>query len=192
MNLPDARQAGPLATSRRARPAGRAGRPGPARPLGARLRLRALVLVLCAAPLASPAQVPAAGESARETGPAAADPATELEPVRVLGQRPPRDPFAFDNPVQAEGTAFSRSWNEPPSLEEVGMRGGYVQMAINKGLELTARGVRKLPFWQHQVADARARPPPLDEAQLARAKLLDAEVGEAATTAPPPAEPVPR
>lgn len=155
------------------------------------MRWHALLLVLCGAPLAAAAQVPAAADGTRETG-ATADSATELEPVRVLGQRPPRDPFAFDNPVQAEGTAFSRSWNEPPSLEEVGMRGGYVQMAINKGLELTARGVRKLPFWQHQVADARARPPPLDEAQLARAKLLDAEVGEAATTAPPPAEPVPR
>ena len=90
---------------------------------------------------------------------------TELEAVRVIGQRPPPDPFAFRNPVEVEGTVFSRAWNEPPSLEEVGLRGGYVQLGINKGLELAGKGIRKLPGWKLQIRDAQARPPPLDEAQ---------------------------
>lgn len=100
-------------------------------------------------------------------------PATELAPVRVIGQR--SDPFAFRNPVQAEGTVFDRDWNEAPSLEEIGMRGGIVQIAINKGLELTAKGIRSLPGWQNQVVGAQARPPPLDQAQLARAARLHGE-----------------
>ena len=98
--------------------------------------------------------------------------ATDLEPVRVIGRRP--DPFAFRNPVEAEGTVFSRDWDEPPSIEEIGLRGGIVQIGINKGLELAAKGIRSLPDWQDQVIGAQARPPPLDEAQLARAARLHA------------------
>lgn len=106
----------------------------------------------------------------------------ELPAVRVIGRR--EDPFAFRNPVQAEGTVFERAWDEPPSLEEIGMRGGLVQMAIAKGLEMAAEGVRRLPGWQHQIVDATARPPPLDEAQLARA----ARLRDATGTEPPPGE----
>lgn len=135
------------------------------------MRWHALLLVLCGAPLAAAAQVPAAADGTRETGPTA-DSATELEPVRVLGQRPPRDPFAFDNPVQAEGTVFSRDWDEAPSLEEVGMRGGYVHMAIVKGIETGVRAVQRLPGWQKQVVGAEARPPPLDAEQVERARRL--------------------
>ena len=136
------------------------------------MRWHALLLVLCGAPLAVAAQEPAAAGGTLETGPTAADPATELEPVRVLGRRPPPDPFAFDNPVQAEGSVFSRDWDEAPSLEEVGMRGGYVHMAIMKGIETTVRGVQRLPGWQKQVQAAQARPPPLDAEQLERARQL--------------------
>jgi len=111
-----------------------------------------------------PPQPPSEGAPAPEP--------VELAPVEVIGHRP--DPFAFRNPVEAETTVFERSWDEPPSLEEIGMRGGLVQMGINKGLELAAKGVRRLPGWQNQIVPAQARPPPLDEAQLARAARLHA------------------
>ena len=94
---------------------------------------------------------------------------TDLDAVRVVGVRPPPDPFAFRNPVEVDGTRFARDWDEPPGLEEVGLRGGYVQIGINKGLELAAKGVRKLPGWRQQVRGAEARPPPLDAEQAARA-----------------------
>ena len=133
-----------------------------------------LLAALCALPSVAPAQD--AGD-ARDAA-SGAQP-TELEAVRVVGRRPPADPFAFRNPVEVEGTVFSRAWDEPPSLEEVGMRGGYVQIGINKGLELTAKGIRKLPGWKLQIRDAEARPPPLDEAQAARAARLHAAEAEA-------------
>jgi len=118
-----------------------------------------------------PPQPPSEGAPAPEP--------VELAPVEVIGHRP--DPFAFRNPVEAETTVFERSWDEPPSLEEIGMRGGLVQMGINKGLELAAKAVRRLPGWQNQIVDARARPPPLDEGQLARAaRLRESAADEAA------------
>ena len=132
-----------------------------------------LLAALCIAPAM-------AGAQDRDAGGEPAPPgvqATELAPVRVIGRRPPPDPFAFRNPVEVEGTVFSRAWNEPPSLEEVGLRGGYVQLGINKGLELAGKGIRKLPGWKLQIRDAQARPPPLDEAQIARAARLQAETG---------------
>ncbi|MGY1409978.1 MULTISPECIES: hypothetical protein [unclassified Luteimonas] len=112
--------------------------------------------------------------------------ATDLAPVRVVGRRQPVDPFAFRNPVEAEATVFSRSWDEPPSMEEIGMRGGIVQIGINKGLELTAKGIRKLPGWQNQIVDAEARPPPLDQAQLERAIRLHEERAPPRTGQEPP------
>ncbi len=137
-----------------------------------------LLAMLCALPAASPAQDAGDVREPRNDDASRARP-TELEAVRVVGRRPPADPFAFRNPVEVEGTVFSRAWNEPPSLEEVGMRGGYVQIGINKGLELAAKGIRKLPGWKLQVRDAEARPPPLDEAQAARAARLHAAEAEA-------------
>ena len=131
-----------------------------------------LALVLCGTPLAASAQVPAAAGDAAGSGTAATDAATELDPVRVLGRRPPRDPFAFDNPVEAEDTVFSRDWDEAPGLEEVGMRGGYVQMAIEMGIMATAKAIRRLPGYQDQIVGARARPPPLDAEQAERARRL--------------------
>ncbi|MDH5833177.1 hypothetical protein [Luteimonas kalidii] len=108
----------------------------------------------------------------------------ELAPVRVIGQRIREDPFAFRNPVRVEDTVFSRDWDEPPGLEEIGLRGGLVQMGINRGLELAAGGIRRLPGWQDQIVGAQARPPPLDEAQRDRAVRLHGE-GES----PPVTEP---
>lgn len=136
------------------------------------MRRVTLLLVVCGAPLAAGAQAPAGGGDGN--GGSAGTP-TELETVRVLGQRPPADPFAFRNPVEVDGTVFSRDWDEPPSLEEIGMRGGIVQIAIGMGLEATARGIRKLPGWKLQPVAASARPPPLDDEQLRRAAALQAE-----------------
>lgn len=130
---------------------------------------------------AAPAQAPAPARSSPGSGDGA-QAAVELPAVRVIGRR--EDPFAFRNPVEAEGTVFERGWDEPPSLEEIGLRGGLVQMAIAKGLEMAAKGVRKLPGWQNQIVDATARPPPLDEAQLARA----ARLRDGADGGPPPEE----
>jgi len=117
----------------------------------------------------------AQGADQRDTAADAKNQATDLAPVRVVGRRQPVDPFAFHNPVEAEATVFGRSWNESPSAEEIGMRGGIVQIGINKGLELTAKGIRKLPGWQNQIVGAQARPPPLDQAQLERAIRLHDE-----------------
>ena len=143
--------------------------------------MRALLLAtLCAAPLASPAQDAAAG-AAGDDPPGAQ--LTEMDAVRVIGRRPPADPFAFRNPVEVEDTVFSRAWDEPPSLEEIGMRGGYVQLAIDKGLELTAKGIRRLPGWKNPIGHAVARPPPLDEAQQARAARLH-DAGDAGDAPP--------
>ncbi len=139
-----------------------------------------LPAALCLAAASVAAQDEAAGAAAPEPMPQA----TELAPVRVIGRRP--DPFAFRNPVEAQDTVFSRDWDEPPGLEEIGMRGGIVQIAINKGLELTAKGIRSLPYWQNQVVGAQARPPPLDEAQLARASRQHQGDAEAAGARPQP------
>ena len=105
--------------------------------------------------------------------------------MRVIGRRPP-DPFGFRNPVETDTTVFDRAWDEPPSAEEIGMRGGIVQIGINKGLELAAKGIRKLPGWQNQVIGARARPPPLDEAQLERAMRLQEQGAQPSTSGEAP------
>jgi len=132
--------------------------------------MRAMLLVaLCALAPATRAQD--AGQDDADQG-AEVRKATDLAPVRVIGQRQAVDPFAFRNPVEAEATVFSRSWDEPPGLEEIGMRGGIVQIGINRGLELAAKGIRKLPGWQNQIVNAEARPPPLGQAQLERAVRL--------------------
>ncbi|WP_202840681.1 hypothetical protein [Luteimonas saliphila] len=133
--------------------------------------MRALLLaMLCCAFADSGAQEdPGATTPEPTPGP---DPVTDMEAVRVVGERSPADPFAFRNPVEVEATAFSRHWDEPPSLEEIGMRGGLVQIAINKGLEVTAAGIRRLPGWRNPVQGAIARPPPLDDEQAARAARL--------------------
>jgi hypothetical protein len=144
------------------------------------------LLLLCLLCADGAAQDPRGGTGVAENRADSATPPapTQLDPVRVVGKRP--DPFAFRNPVEAGPTTFSRDWDESPSLEEIGMRGGIVQIAINTGLELTAKGIRSLPFWQNQVVSAEARPPPLDEAQLARAARLHETGGPAR---PDPGEP---
>lgn len=67
---------------------------------------------------------------------------------------------------------FQRRWNEPPSVEDVSLSGGYIILGINYGLMKVAESVMRLPGWQNQIQPAVARPPPLDDAQAERAARL--------------------
>ena len=86
------------------------------------------------------------------------------------------DPFAFRPLFDPDTNTFQRRWNEPPSVEDVSLSGGYILLGINYGLLKAAETVTRLPGWQHQVQPATARPPPLDTAQAERAaRLRDAQ-----------------
>lgn len=131
------------------------------------MRCGAIALVaamaLCAHAQAPPADDDGTAEAA--TG--------DLGRVRVIGvYERPVDPFALENPVDFNDTRFQRHWRETPSLEEIGMQGGIVHIAINYGLLMAARQVTKLPGWKHQVQGAEARPPPLDEEEVQRAMRI--------------------
>lgn len=110
---------------------------------------------------------------------------TTLGEVRALKPEDdvPVDLYRFRSPVQPEPNAFNRSWREPPSLEEVGMRGGYLMMGINYGIAKTAQGLHTLTRAPDPIQSAIARPPPgLDAAQLRRALKfceVEAECGAA-------------
>lgn len=128
------------------------------------------LVALCASAFAAHGQDAAATDAAdADTAPTA--PVAELAPVRVVGQRI-EDPFAFRNAIEVEDNVFRRAWREPPSLEEIGMQGGLVNMAVGYALMKAADGVKRLPGWKHQVQPAEARPPPLDETLRARAAAL--------------------
>lgn len=104
---------------------------------------------------------------------------TTLGEVRALKPEDdePLDLYRFTSPVQPEPNAFNRSWREPPSLQEVGMRGGYVMMGINYAIAKTAQGLHTLTRAPDPIQPAIARPPPeLDAAQQRRA-LKFCEVG---------------
>lgn len=123
------------------------------------------------------AQVPddprAQAEAAASAGTGAGLPTTELDPVRVTGKRPEWvDPFAFRPLFDPDANRFQRHWNEPPSVEEVSLGGGYILLGVNYGLLKAAEAVTRLPGWQHQIQPAVARPPPLDDAQAERAARL--------------------
>jgi len=82
------------------------------------------------------------------------------------------DPFAFRPLFDPDANMFQRRWNEPPSVEEVSLSGGYIVLGINYGLMKAAEAVMGLPGWQNQVQPAVARPPPLDDDQAERAARL--------------------
>ena len=97
----------------------------------------------------------------------------ELETVRVIEKRPERvDPFAFRPLFDPDANRFQRYWNEPPSVEDVSMSGGYLMLGINRGLLMAADAVSGLRGWKQQVRPAAARPSPLDPGQAARAARL--------------------
>ena len=97
---------------------------------------------------------------------------TTLGEVRALKPEDdvPVNLYRFKSPVQPEPNAFNRVWHEPPSLEEVGMRGGYLMMGINYGIAKTAQGLHTLTRAPDPIQSAIARPPPgLDADQQRRA-----------------------
>ena len=140
------------------------------------------LLALCLPGAGALAQAPEATRA--ETGspasaePEAPPPATELDTIRVIEKRPEWvDPFAFRPSFDPHDNIFHRRWNEPPSVEDVSLNGGYILLGINYGLLKVAEAVMGLPGWQNQIQPAVARPPPLDEAQAERAARLR-EAGE--------------
>lgn len=97
----------------------------------------------------------------------------EFDAIRVTAPRPVRaDPFAFENPIHIQGSAFDKYYREPPTPEDISLGGGYLLYGINYGLMKAAQQVTKLPGWKHQIRHATARPPPLDDAETARAVRL--------------------
>lgn len=104
-----------------------------------------------------------------------ADAVANFDTIRVVGKRPEWvDPFAFRPLFDPDANTFQRHWNEPPSVEEVSLSGGYIMLGINYGLLKAAEAVTRLPGWKDQVQPASARPPPLDAEQAERAARLRA------------------
>lgn len=104
-----------------------------------------------------------------------ADAVANFDTIRVVGKRPEWvDPFAFRPLFDPDANTFQRHWNEPPSVEEVSLSGGYIMLGINYGLLKAAEAVTRLPGWKGQVQPASARPPPLDAEQAERAARLRA------------------
>lgn len=106
---------------------------------------------------------------------------TTLGEVRALkpDEEVPLDLYRFKSPVEPAPNAFNRAWSEPPSLEEVGMRGGYLMMGIYYGIAKTAAGLHTLTRAPDPIQAAVARPPPaLDADQQRRAQAFcDLEQG---------------
>lgn len=146
------------------------------------LRARMATTTLLTGLLAAPALH--AQQEQSESADSANSNVTTLGEVRALKPEDdvPVDLYRFKSPVQPEPNAFNRSWREPPSLEEVGMRGGYVMMGINYAIAKTAQGLHTLTRAPDPIQSAIARPPPgLDAAQQRRAlQFCDPEQGCAA------------
>lgn len=121
------------------------------------------------------------------SNPPAATPAqtastSTLDTIRVTAERPPVDFSKIGNRSEDSHTIFSRDWKDPVDLEDIGMRGGIIPIAVDYALRGIRAGARKIPGWKGPDQPAVARPPPdFDDDQLRRA----AQFGEsAAATAP--------
>lgn len=119
----------------------------------------------------------AAPAMAQDAATPAEDPqATTLETM-VVRPEPEEvvDLYRFRNPVEVESGALGRSWKEPTSLEQLGKNGGIVPVLVGLAARQVQKGARKIPGWKEPEQPAVARPPPLDDAQAARAlRLYDA------------------
>ncbi|WP_313927516.1 hypothetical protein [Pseudoxanthomonas sp.] len=121
----------------------------------------------------------AAPAMAQDAATPAEDPqATTLETM-VVRPEPEEvvDLYRFRNPVEVESGALGRSWKEPTSLEQLGKNGGIVPVLVGLAARQVQKGARKIPGWKEPEQPAVARPPPLDDAQAARALRLY-EAGE--------------
>ncbi len=103
--------------------------------------------------------------------PANSDNVITLGEVRaVKPEDEPLDLYRFKNPVEPAPNRFSRTWSEPPSVEQVSLSGGYLMMGINAALGAAGKGIHKLTGGRDQIQSATARPPPeLTEDQQQRA-----------------------
>ncbi|KAF1723906.1 hypothetical protein [Pseudoxanthomonas japonensis] len=116
----------------------------------------------------------AAPAMAQDAATPAEDPqATTLETM-VVRPEPEEvvDLYRFRNPVEVESGALGRSWKEPTSLEQLGKNGGIVPVLVGLAARQVQKGARKIPGWKEPEQPAVARPPPLDDAQAARALRL--------------------
>ena len=131
--------------------------------------MRALLLALLS--LVAPNAV-AQDDVGEEPAPAGDD-TTTLETILVTAPPPETvDLYKFRNPVDAQPTAFDRSWREKPSLEEIGKNGGVVPIIVGYAALKVRNGARRIPGWKMPEQPAIARPPPLTEAQAERASRL--------------------
>ena len=110
---------------------------------------------------------------AQDTPPADDPSATTLETL-VVRPEPEEvvDLYRFRNPVDVDAGAFGRSWKEPTSLEQLGKNGGIVPVLAGLAAKGIQAGARRIPGWKEPMQTVVARPPPLDEAQQARALRL--------------------
>ena len=139
------------------------------------MRLLACVL-LCAFPttlLAQHSDHPASLDTAATATAAPAADATTLQTIVVTAPaQESLDLYRFRNPVEVAPSSFRRAWHEQPSLEEIGLNGGIVPILVGMAAHQVQKGARKIPGWKKPEQPAIARPPPLDEAQAARAARL--------------------
>jgi hypothetical protein len=160
--------------------------------------LRAAFVVLCCLPPGAHAQAAKPPAPAGQSAPAGkqADVVT-LGEVRVTAPRPETlDLYGFRNPVEVRENVFAKAYREPPSLQEIGENGGIIPYAVGYLVGKLGGVAEKIPGYKRQVRNAIARPPPLDDALLERARWIGesadaprnvappAESGPAATTAP--------
>ena len=134
-----------------------------------------MLLALSAQAQQSPTPLPATDPvpASAPQSPSPQQEVTTLGEVRAItpDEEEPVDLYRFKNPVQVQNNAFNRSWSEPPSLEQVGMSGGYVMMGINYAIAKTAQGLHRISGGPDQVQPAIARPPPqLSDEQRRRAE----------------------
>lgn len=158
--------------------------------LAAAAEVRPPGLAVDAAPAG--ADVPSQASAAAEAGAPDADgrTATTMEAIRVTAPRPRvEDLYRSRPPPRTPPTVFDRAWREPVNLKKIGDNGGVLPLLIDYVAGKIARGARKTPGWSGPVQAAAARPPPLDEAQAARALRLQqdaAAAGDDRALSPPP------
>ena len=137
---------------------------------------RLACVLLCAFPtavLAQEADLPSATDDDFQDAAVPAPDATTLDTITVTAPPPETlDLYRFRNPVEVESSSFERNWHEKQSLEEIGMNGGILPILVGMAARQVQKGARKSPGWKHPEQPAIARPPPLDEAQAARAASL--------------------
>jgi hypothetical protein len=101
--------------------------------------------------------------------------AQDLAPVRVTAPRlRMEDVYRSKPPPRTAPTVFDKAWREPVNLRKIGDEGGVVPILVRYASRQVTRAARSLPGWKGPDQPARARPAPLDDAQMQRATELQA------------------